>query len=145
MRHAAPGAYRIREVDGTVEEETIHALTRICMPWDDLPDTGAGFWWLAYAGDVAIGFGGVRDASTDPQAAFLCLSGVVPEHRGRGLQRRLIRVRVQKARRLRKHSVISYTMDNAHSGNNLIACGFRLYSPLKRWEGGSVNYWRLAL
>jgi GNAT superfamily N-acetyltransferase len=137
--------YCIREVDGDEESEVIAELHRICCPHDELPSTTDGWWWLAYAGDVAVGYAGMRDAKSEPGAAFLCIAGVVPEHRGKGLQRRLIRVRVQKARRLMKTAVISYTLDNAPSGNNLIACGFRLYSPDKRWEGGDVAYWRRLL
>ena len=64
----------------------------------------------------------------------------MPGHCGHGLQRRLIRIRVQKARKIGKRRVISYTMGNARSGNNLIACGFRLYNPENCWEG-EVTYW----
>ena len=85
----------------------------------------------------------LRDAKTFDNATFLCLSGVVPEHRGHALQRRMVRVRVQKARKLGKRRVISYTVSNAHSGNNLIACGFRLYNPDKCWEG-EVTYWKMS-
>jgi GNAT superfamily N-acetyltransferase len=134
--------YTVKEVDGAEEDETINALHKLCLPHDELPSVHDGWWWLAYANDVAVGYACMRDAKSEENAAFLAIAGVVPEHRGKGLQRRLIRVRVQKARRLMKRAVISYTMDNAPSGNNLIACGFRLYDPDKRWEGGDVTYWR---
>ncbi len=137
---------RVREVDGVEHGEIICDLARICLPGDDPPLVHEGHWWLAYVGDVAVGFAGLRDARTDPEAGFLCLAGVVPQARGRGLQRALIRARVAKARRLGKRRVISYTAAwNWRSANNLIACGFRQYMPVKVFGGGDVCYWLLPL
>lgn len=134
--------YTVREVDGTVEHEVILSLAKIILPCDDPPNPYSGYWWLAYYGDVAVGFAGLDHAKTTDGAMFLCLAGVVKEHRRHGLQRRLIRARINKARRLGKGRLVTYTLlNNPGSSNNLIACGFRLYRPAYRFPYGDVCYW----
>lgn len=138
-----PVKYSVREVDGAEECEVILSLAKIILPCDDPPNPVNGYWWLAYYGDVAVGFAGLDYAKTDSDAMFLCLAGVVPEHRGHGLQRALIKARVNKTRRLGKRRAISYTMlNNVGSSNNLIAVGFRMYEPPFKFHGGGVCYWK---
>ncbi len=76
---------------------------------------------------------------------YLCRSGVVPEHRGKGLQKRLIRVRETYARNMAMNWVISDTTCNPPSANSLIACGFKLYEPAQPWGNRSTIYWRKRL
>lgn len=140
--------YRVARVDGIEEHETIGALAKLCAAGDETfaPKTEAGDWWLVYADDVAVGFAGIRDATTEPEASFLCLAGVVPEHRGRGLQRRLIHARVQRARQLGKRAALSWVADwNVRSANNLVAAGFRLYWPAQRFGDKETVYFRKEL
>lgn len=137
--------YRVQRVDGIVEHETISALAKLCSPGDEtfFPDTSRGDWWLAYATDVAIGFAGLRDSTVDAEAAFLCLAGVHPAFRGHGLQRRLINVRVRRARALGKLRATSWTATwNVHSANNLLRAGFALYTPTLKFDDTDVNYWK---
>lgn len=137
--------YRVRMVDAAVEHEVISDLCRVISPTDDTfrADTTKGDWWLVYAGDVAVGFAGLRDAATEPAAAFLCLAGVVREHRGAGLQRRLIEARVRRARALGKRAALSWVADwNVRSANNLIRAGFRLYWPAQRFTDNETVYFR---
>lgn len=37
--------------------------------------------------------------------------------------------------------VTNCTSDNIHSANNLMAAGYRLYSPRKPWAGATHLYW----
>lgn len=72
---------------------------------------------------------------------YLSRAGVTHKHRGNGLQRRLIRVRVAYGRRLGR-GAITYTVHaNPKSVNNLIACGFRYYEPQNAWAGRDMLYW----
>ena len=97
-------------------------------------------WWVAYANGSPVAFAGL---SKFGGCWFLRRVGVVTSHRGNGLQKRLIKVRVKHAKRADpKLSVVTYTvLDNHPSSNNLIATGFRLYEPSQRYVG-KVLYWR---
>lgn len=142
--------YTIRKVSGAKCAAVVQALAlELFKPAevDMFCDTTVGEWWLAYHQGTPVAFAGQRIATTDPSALFLCLAGVLPSHRGKGLQRRLIQKRVQRAREQGFARVISYTMvTNTPSSNNLIREGFRLYWPTA-WFGGhnDVNYWTMDL
>jgi L-amino acid N-acyltransferase YncA len=65
------------------------------------------------------------------------------EARGHGLQRRLIKVREQQAKRNGWRACITYTApDNFASANSLIKAGYRLYGPSEVWAMPGALYWR---
>lgn len=100
-------------------------------------------WWLAYRDGEPVAFAALHQYTNEPTTAFLALCGVAEDARGCGLQRRLIRVREQKAKALGVQRLISYTSaDNVHSANNLIAAGYRLYVPRWEWGVAHANYFR---
>lgn len=97
-------------------------------------------WWVAFDKETPVAYAGVK--ITSERVAFLCRAGVLPSHRGKGLQAKLIRVRVAWAKRQGVKQVITYTvLDNPASSNNLIRCGFRLYTPEWKWVGNEALYW----
>lgn len=105
-----------------------------------------GEWWVVWHGCDAVAFGGLRPSYQQERCGYLSLSGVLPEHRGRGLQRRLINARLKYARQQGWHSVVTETIhDNHHSANNLIAAGFRQYAPARPWNPAPCCYWRKTL
>ncbi len=59
-------------------------------PDDGPPEVDASRWWLAWDGDTPVAFGGARKLARE-NVILLERCGVVPSHRGRGLQLRLIR------------------------------------------------------
>lgn len=66
---------------------------------------------------------------------------VHPNCRGNGMQRKMIKVRI-KAAKEQCHTVITYTLiNNHHSSNNLIKCGFMLYNPEYAYSGKGNLYW----
>jgi GNAT superfamily N-acetyltransferase len=143
--------YRIKEVDGTDEEiaDTLRELHDECFA-DSAPqiDPERGHWWLAFAVDEGrelAGFCGLTPSYLDPALGYLKRAGVRKPHRGQGLQRRFVRVREARARRLGMHSIITDTSDNPASANNLIACGYRIYSPEEPWGFNHTIYWTKAL
>lgn len=74
---------------------------------------------------------------------FFDRAGVAPMARGRGLQRKLIRARLRWGAKHRATHAITYTSpENSQSSNNLIACGFRMYTPIKPWAGLGNCYWK---
>jgi ribosomal protein S18 acetylase RimI-like enzyme len=97
-----------------------------------------------------VGYAGHRLPPELPGMAFLSRSGVLPEARGIGIQKRLIRARLAHIRRHSPgvtHAVTYTAVSNAASSNSLIACGFKLFWPRagELWVGPEFNYWRKAI
>ena len=99
-------------------------------------------WWIAFDGELPVGFGGVVQSVTWFDTGYLCRSGVVRSHRGQGIQKRLIRVRERKARELGWNWLITDTFKNPASSNSLIGCGYRVFVPSKPWGFDGAIYWR---
>ncbi len=121
------------------------SLQEACLPGDEPRDFSRDVVWIGVdpAGfDVA--FCAMRLLS-DGQW-YLSRAGVVPEARGKGLQKRMIRLRVAHARRHQPGCTVitDTTHDNYASANSLMACGFRLYAPSTRWGFATGLYWRLT-
>lgn len=133
-------SYTVREVSGRFLRE-IEGFQHLLFPNDEIVEPDRGFWWLAFSKGNPVAFAGMTILTEWPEAGFLCRAGVLADHRGHGLQRKLIRVRVNKAKRLGLNSVISTTYDNPRSANNLLAEGFRLYQPESPWGAEGTNYW----
>lgn len=142
-----PSALRICEVDG--KDETVAALLRYlqltALPYDIPMETHEGWWWVAYDQSLPVAFAGLTRSQQVPDGGYLCRAGVLPSHRGQGLQRRLIQVRERKARKLGMKVLVTDTFDNPPSSNNLIRAGFRLHEPLVRYGELGTNYWRKPL
>lgn len=118
-------------------------LDLACFPYDTHFNFEEGTWWILSHKGVVVAFCGVRELGGGMW--FLCKAGVVSKHRGKGLQRRMIRLRERFARRQGGESMITYTLaSNPASSNNLIACKYKLYEPQSYWAG-NVNYWNKAL
>jgi GNAT superfamily N-acetyltransferase len=107
-----------------------------------MPHFECGSWWLAYRGVEAVAFAGVVPSTHARNSGYFCRVGVVPKHRGHGLQRRLMRAVEAQARRNGWNSVVSDTTDNRASANNFIAAGYRLYQPESPWGWSTTLYWR---
>jgi GNAT superfamily N-acetyltransferase len=140
---------RIVPVDGEDEydAETLADLHR--LTFDDgspLPDFHVGWWWLLMHQETAIGFAGLRSSYRWPgNSGYLWRAGVAPGHRGRGLQKRLIRVRERKARALGWEWLFTDTTQSPASSNSLIACGFKVYQPSHGYGYDQTIYWRKRL
>jgi len=134
---------RIRKV----EPEVVRELCGRLLPFDD----GSTTWepddefWGAFDGARLVGWGGLRQSRRWLDCVFLCSSGVLPEARGRGLQKRLIKARVRWAEKQGYYYAFTYTVPhNPASSRSLISCGFRPYWPSKPWAG-DVCYWHRPL
>jgi GNAT superfamily N-acetyltransferase len=126
--------------------ETLRALHTLTFPMDDHEDYTSGAWWIVWDGYEPVAFAGCRWAITDPRAVYLSRCGVLPSHRGQGLQKRLLAVRLRYAKeRCAAGRVISTTYLNTPSANNLIRAGFRLYDPESPWGSVGTCYWTKEL
>jgi RimJ/RimL family protein N-acetyltransferase len=132
--------YRISHADLPV---AVLALDEICFPHDDRVNPDGSLWWIAWYNKQPVAYAGLR-LCRDPQnigLAFLNRAGVIPGHRGRGLQKRLIRARENAARKLAVNELVSYCMNyNVASINSLVRCGFRFYVPATKWGGATAVY-----
>ena len=123
--------------------EEIRKMHVVCFPFEYSKFlTDFGFWWIGYDKDEPACFAGLWKSTNYDNAGYLCRSGVMPAYRGKGLQRRLVRVREKKARSLGWNLLLSDTNDVPASTNNLIRCGYRTFTPPTRWALPSAVYWR---
>jgi GNAT superfamily N-acetyltransferase len=138
---------KIRAVDGA-DQKIASALTWLqleILPNDVPADPSAGHWWIAYDGDSPVAFAAVMQSVRWSDAGYLNRAGVLTSHRGKGLQKRLIRVREAKARALGWNWLITDTRHNPASANSLISCGYRIFLPSQPWGHADAVYWRKAL
>lgn len=130
---------RIRRVDCARWLEQLKELHKLTFPHDSEPPWEQGDWWLAFDGTKPIGFcGGQR---YNDQCYYLVRAGVLESFRGRGLQRRMVRVRLARAAQLGCYAVWTYcTADNLRSAN-VLRHYFKLGTPHRRWGGKHCLYW----
>jgi GNAT superfamily N-acetyltransferase len=140
--------YVVRQVNGNDHEvrALLLRMQRECLPGDAALSPMLGDWWIAYTDTgVPAAFCSLKASVRWEQTGYLSRSGVLPGHRGQGLQKRLIRVRMVRAKRLGWKWLITDTSDNPASANSLIACGFRMYEPSIPYGLKTSIYWRKRL
>lgn len=131
-------ALRIRQ---TYNEKLIQELDKQVFPDDDPVTTEGHLWWVIYDGKTPVAYAGAKYIVAET-VVYLSRAGVLESHRGKHLQRRLIRARVRWARKIGATQAITYTfVDNPASSNNLIKCGFVTYVPEWKWGGKNAIYW----
>lgn len=130
--------------------------TQIFIKSDRLPgeDFDRTTWWIARDEDgKPVAYAGARifidrddtiENEDGKKMLNLVRAGVLPCARGKGLQRKLIQVRTRWGQRHNALAAVTYTLPtNYRSSNNLLKCGFIMYSPEEGWVGdlGEVLYW----
>jgi GNAT superfamily N-acetyltransferase len=144
-RHSPGVSYRIAREPAPL---AVLALDEQCFPQDARVNLDGSLWWLVYHGQEPVGYAGLRPCQRPQNAGvgFLCRVGVVPAHRGRGLQKRLVAAREAAARRLGLTELVTYCVVwNCASINSLVACGYRFYRPATKWGGAGAVYLRKML
>lgn len=137
--------YKVRMVDASKESvlADLKKLHTICFPLDDEPPWDEGYWWLLFHEKEPVGFCGMMPSVQWKNTGYFTRSGVIPKHQGKRLQVRLIRARVALAKRLGWEALVTFTLDNPASANNLIRAGFTTYEPRSPWCGATTAiYWR---
>ncbi len=140
--------YVVRQVN-TRDHEIAELLIRMqleCLPGDRPDSVKQGYWWICYTetGKPA-GFCGMRASVRWQETGYLSRAGVLDAHQGQGLQKRMIRVRIRKAKQLGWKWLLSDTSENPASANSLIACGFKMYEPRDPYGLRTSLYWRKKL
>jgi len=127
-------------------QDQLLVLQKKCLPSDAPFDTSQGYWWTVYdSHNLPCAFAGLVPSVRWLDTGYLCRAGVLPSHRGQGVQKRLIRARIRQARALGWDWLITDTYDNPASSNSLISTGFKLFDPSKPWGAKGTLYWRLKL
>lgn len=137
----------VRQVDADAEADLLMEMQRITMPHDEhLKPEEALQWWIAYDRGVPVGYAALSRSKQVANRGYLSSAGVLPGYRGLGIQKKLIRVRQQYARRIGMTCLVTDTVvSNPASANSLIACGFRAFYPPTPWKIGAACYWRKEL
>ena len=137
--------FRVGEVDAC-EPDVVDTLSelhaRTFLDRAPLPDFEAGHWWIATELGRPVAFAGIIPSIMGTGIAYLSRVGVVRELCGYGLQRRMMRVIEQHARRAGLCCIVSDTTSNIVSANNFIRSGYVLFQPERPWAWGNSLYWR---
>ncbi len=101
---------------------------------ESVPPMTEGDWWLVDHGGELIAFAGMYKSKYYYTTGYLCRAAVAFEHRGQGLQKRIIRVRLRESKVQGLTCAVTDTeRTNYPSVNSLISCGFRLFRPWRPW------------
>jgi GNAT superfamily N-acetyltransferase len=96
-------------------------------------------WWIGFHAGKPVCYCGLK---REVGHAYFNRAGVLPEARGNGLQKKMIRKRLDYCRENNiKKAITNTALYNVKSMNSLIRCGFRTYWPQNRWVGDDVMYW----
>ena len=135
--------YSLRPATTASHFSDIILLDRACFPEDTIIQPEKGFYWLLWCEGKAIGYTGIVPAKRDVDTAVRTRSCILPGYRGKGLQRRLIRVTQRWARGIGLGMVLATTASwNDASANNFIRTGWRVYDPANRWMEKGTIYWK---
>ena len=146
MRETLGSMIRISRVNPLDYKEELERLQKTCLPQDIPYPIKRGEWWLAFnENGKAVAFACLSPSYRFSNGGYLSRAGVCPSARGQGLQRRLIKVRIARAKKLKYAWLFSDTRGNPYSGNNLFACGFKMFEPKAPWGYTNQVYWRMKL
>ena len=127
---------RIRQ---TTNIELINKLQLKYLPGDALYENPLAVYWVIWDSKVPIGF---CILSTYEDHGFLARAGISYKYYGKGLQKRLIRIRDLYAKKQGLVGCLTYThRDNIASSRNLQSCGYKLYKPFHDYAGIEFLYW----
>lgn len=109
-----------------------------------------GDWWVAWHGEKPVAFAHQEPTAFYPNTGYFGRVGVLPEHRGHGLQSRLMKMAAKRARRAHAwEALVSDTTRNPHSAANFERCGWVRFEPApehrKQWGSRQTIYWRKEL
>jgi len=139
MTPAKPIRIRIRRVDyddhadDIAEINTARFIGRQPSP--------SHLYWIAFHDDYPVAFASARPSQQWDNAVYLSLCVVRKEYGGLGIQRRLLRVRENWARRAGYSWIVTDTTDNPPSANNLIRRGYTTFTPSAPWAFRHSIYW----
>lgn len=134
--------YFIRAVDADDYATEIETL----LDATDLPPIKYdASWWFALFENHPVAYLAIMPSLVVTNAAYLIRVGVLPEHRGNALQRRLMRCAEHWSRSQGFAEIISDTRLNPPSANNFIRAGYKTFLPVAPWAFPESIYWKKDL
>ena len=128
--------------------EAIEAMDRVCFPFDApyLFGWEKNVSWVACDERSKTPHDCIGYLAAHPLRNgvwFFSRVGVMPSHRGQGLQRRLMTTMERHGRREGWNAIVTYTVGgNGWSTRNILAAGYRTYEPRKSYVGWEVVHMR---
>jgi GNAT superfamily N-acetyltransferase len=102
----------------------------VCFPIDTPAEFAGAHWFIGWDGEKPAAYCAWKIVEHDAPVGFHYRGGVMPDWRGRGLQRQMLRLREAEMREQGLRKAVTYTdADGAASMRNLIAEGYRPYVP----------------
>lgn len=131
--------YRIQQ---STDFAAIQKLDKRIFPTDDpLEQNPNGTYWLLHHSGRKVGFCALHPLKYEPNICFMARSGILAAHHGRGLQRRMINVRLRHAQAEGFSHALTYAwIHNPPSISNLLKTGFRIYEPANAYAGEDMLY-----
>ncbi|MDD3412558.1 MAG: GNAT family N-acetyltransferase [Lachnospiraceae bacterium] len=133
-------SYRIRRAK---DLSMIVTLNTIIFPEDALHLDEQTVAWVAYdKNNQPAAFCTAR--KLEDRVLYFDRGGVLKEHQGKGLHRKLIEIRERYARKNKYKTAITYVMkDNIKSLCTLVRCDYLIYTPVYQWAGkaGDMIYY----
>lgn len=139
MNAMRPEAVRLRylgELDELEDQQAIRLADDRCFEGlaPKIEFSHGACWWVIGDPDQPMAYAAIRPSRAYSDCAYLSRAGVLPEFRGFGLQRILIKARLRwAARRGFRWAITDTVATNTGSANNLIRCGFKLWNPPDDW------------
>lgn len=141
--------YDIVEVDGSDPDiaKTLHHFNSLAPElFPELSESHLldGYWWIVYHGDEPVAFAGLVSFEIG-NVSYFKRCYVLPDHRGRDLQIRLMAIREFKARELRYFQIVSECAATSRSNANFRRRHFEMFDPEQPWGKPGDIYWRKTL
>ena len=119
-----------RRATSREDEAAIARLDAICFPIDTPAVFAGAHWSIGWDDAKTACYCAWKTVVHDVPVGFHYRGGVLPEWRGHGLQRQMLRLREAEIRDAGLRRAVTYTdADGAASMRNLIAEGYRPYAP----------------
>lgn len=135
--------YKLVEVDGPNASEVLHSLNAMDAVFTPLEEKhfDLGYWWLLKTDHgILCGFSGLAPFDPCVGVGYVKRNYVSPDHRGRGLQVKMIQACEEKAREIGWHQLVSETTSK-FSARNFQRAGFEPCDPEQKWgEPGSMYF-----
>jgi GNAT superfamily N-acetyltransferase len=108
-----------------------------------------GDWWVVWHNDDPVAFAHMSATTYYPNSGYFGRVGVLPKHRGHGLQARLMRMAEKRGRGHTWEALVSDTTRNPHSAANFERLGWVQFDPepalRANWGSRNTKYWRKDL
>jgi len=126
--------------------ESIEQMDRVCFPFDKeyMFSWEKNVSWVSIDKSELVGYLSVHPLRRG--VWFFSRVGVMPSHRGQGLQRKLMATMERHGRAAGWRSIVTYTAGhNGYSTHNILSAGYRTYEPRKSYVGWECVHMRKKL